>query len=125
MGWLMHAWQESAARRELHALAERLGASAGGYPPGLLATIDQHAAAVRDILAFSGATLGPMDLVGYARGVQDVATESGWHPTAHSAGAGWAADWVNLRLAAVCLLAGIGAVAVVTGGGEIDPLLFG
>lgn len=111
MGWLMTAWQESVARRELHALAERLGMVAGGYPPGLLATIDQHAAAVRDILTLSGSTLGPLDLAGYARGVQDVAGESGWHPTAHSAGAGWArwgTDWVNLRLAAVCLLAGRG-----------------
>lgn len=143
MSWLPNAWYESAARRELSLLAQRLGlttpqvqegprpaasAPAGwtpeGWAPALLATVDQHAAAVRDILLLSNGRLGPVELVGYARGIQDVAAEEGWSPTPHSADAGWAANWVNVRLAAVCLLAAAGTVAVAMSGGEADPSVF-
>ncbi|MFD2395640.1 DUF6401 family natural product biosynthesis protein [Prauserella oleivorans] len=117
---------------ELSALAERLGRAGlaiGSLAPGLLATIDQHAAAVRDILALSGAKVGAVELAGYARGILDAARESGWTPpepggpgdrdvpSAHNL------DWVTLRLAAVCLLATAGTVAMATGG-DVDPLLF-
>ncbi|MBK1788266.1 DUF6401 family natural product biosynthesis protein [Prauserella cavernicola] len=122
MGWLSNAWHESASRRELAALSDRLsrvGLAASGLAPGLLATVDQHAAAIRDILALSGDRVGAIELAGYARGIQDVAEESGWQPPARGAFAG---DWVSLRLLAVCLLATAGTVAVTSG--DIDPLLF-
>ncbi|WP_141711878.1 DUF6401 family natural product biosynthesis protein [Jiangella alba] len=67
------------------------------WTPGRLAEIDQHAAAVRDILVLDGHGLGPIALADYARGVEDVAREGGWRPGAD--------DWVSLRLAGVCLLA--------------------
>ncbi|PXY19065.1 DUF6401 family natural product biosynthesis protein [Prauserella muralis] len=118
MSWLLRAWQESAARRELAALADRLGSaglSLSALAPGLLATVDQHAAAVRDILALSGSHVGPVELAGYARGVQDGSgTSAGWRPEP--------GDWVTLRLAAVCLLAAAGTVVV--NSGDVDPLLF-
>ncbi|WP_106180302.1 DUF6401 family natural product biosynthesis protein [Prauserella shujinwangii] len=115
-GWL-HVWHESAARRELASLADRLsraGVGLGALTPGLLARVDQHAAAVRDILAFSGGRVDVVELAGYARGVQDVAAESGWQ----SAGT----DWFALRLAAVCLLAVAGPVLLP--GTGLDPSLF-
>lgn len=120
------AWLQSSARRELSSLAARLGLTgSAAWAPGLLAAVDQHAAAVRDILTLSGNTVGTVDLAGYARGVEDVALGSGWQATAHPAHAGWATDWVNLRLAAVCMLAGVAGFVVAAGGGDIDPLLFG
>lgn len=85
MGRLGHWWAESAARRELHNLAGLL-AVPGALPAGLLASLDQHAAAVRDILTLSGNPTGVIDLAAYAGGVRDVATESGWQPSAHSPG---------------------------------------
>ncbi|WP_203454335.1 DUF6401 family natural product biosynthesis protein [Jiangella aurantiaca] len=67
------------------------------WAPGLLAEVDQHAAAVRDILILGDHGLGPVELADYARGVEDVARDRGWRPGGH--------DWVTLRLAGVCLLA--------------------
>ncbi|WP_199700855.1 DUF6401 family natural product biosynthesis protein [Jiangella rhizosphaerae] len=67
------------------------------WAPGLLAEVDQHAAAVRDILIHSHHGLGPVELADYARGVEDVARDRGWQPGTN--------DWVSLRLAGVCLLA--------------------
>ncbi|WP_255375944.1 DUF6401 family natural product biosynthesis protein [Saccharomonospora sp. CUA-673] len=86
--------------------------------PGRLATVDQHAAAVRDILTLGGAGgVGTVQLAHYAKGVQDAAHEAGWTPPEPHDAAG---DWVLLRLAAVCLLASA-AVAV---GSDLDPALF-
>lgn len=67
------------------------------WAPGLVAEVDQHAAAVRDILSLGHHGLGSVALADYARGVEDVARERGWRPGRH--------DWVSLRLAGVCLLA--------------------
>ncbi|WP_199433063.1 DUF6401 family natural product biosynthesis protein [Qaidamihabitans albus] len=119
--WL-NVWHESAARRELASLADRLGHAGlrlGSLAPGLLAAVDQHAASVRDILTLSGGRVSAAELAGYARGVQDVAAESGWRLPGH---ASWTPDWVSLRLIAVCLLAV--AAPVVVAGGDADPLLF-
>ncbi|WP_202867750.1 DUF6401 family natural product biosynthesis protein [Kribbella pittospori] len=63
------------------------------------AAIDQHAAAVRDILAMTAGRAGPIQLAAYARGIQDVAADRGWHPDTG------APDWVTLRLLAACDLA--------------------
>ncbi|MPY84086.1 MAG: hypothetical protein GEV00_12370 [Actinophytocola sp.] len=124
MSWLLDAWRESGARRELTALGERLGLAGlpatPGWGPALVAMVDQHAAAVRDILQASTGRAGVVELAGYARGVQDVAHESGRMSTPL-----WQdADWVNLRLAAVCLLAAAGTVttALAGGDGDLSPL---
>ncbi|WP_435157035.1 DUF6401 family natural product biosynthesis protein [Amycolatopsis sacchari] len=102
-------WAELSARRTLDRLGEQLGAGllAAAAVPGLLAAIDQHAAAVRDILTFgvegSTAVAGVVLLAGYANGVLDQAREHGW---AFAAPADWAAaDWLTARLLAVCALA--------------------
>lgn len=114
---LLGVWREAAARRELASLTDHLdqaGLALGALAPGPLAKVDQHAAAVRDILTLSGAgTLGPIELAGYARGVRDAASESPCETDT---------EWVGLRLAAVCLLAAAGTVTLT--GGDFDPLLF-
>lgn len=68
--------------------------------PGLLAAIDQHAAAVRDALSPGAGPLDPGDLAAYARGVVTVA--AGWNWPDVPAQAQW---WLHLRLASVWHLA--------------------
>jgi hypothetical protein len=81
------------------------GLEAAARHPGLLAAIDQHAAAIRDSLLGDLRPLTPVHLAGYAEGVRDAAAEHGWRlpdgPVDWSAGA----DWVLTRLLAVCHLA--------------------
>ncbi|MEJ2851966.1 MULTISPECIES: DUF6401 family natural product biosynthesis protein [unclassified Saccharothrix] len=93
------------ARRFLDRLGGEIGmATAALAPVGVLAAIDQHGAAVRDILAYgTPAAAAAILLAGYARGVLDEATAHGWSlPSIVE----WAhADWTTLRLAAVCELA--------------------
>jgi hypothetical protein len=112
-------WRDFSARRFLDRLSDELGIAAvltpGVLAPGVLAAIDQHGAAVRDILAFgvpaaavAGAVAGAVLLAGYARGVLDEAKAQGWEPSAivDWASPDWAnADWLTLRLVAVCHLA--------------------
>jgi hypothetical protein len=68
--------------------------------PGLLAALDQHAAAVRDALSPGVGLVEAGDLAAYARGV--VSVSSGWDwqtvpaETRH---------WLRLRLASVCHMA--------------------
>lgn len=72
--------------------------------PGLLAMVDQHAAAVRDSLTGDRRPLTAAALAEYARGVRDAAEHHGW--SAPSAPVDWrSADWVLTRLLAVCQLA--------------------
>lgn len=78
--------------------------------PGLAAVVDQHAAAVRDILSIgvdSGAQVArPVLLAGYAQGVLDHVRERGEQLRVPVDAAGWArADWLCVRLLAVCSLA--------------------
>ncbi|WP_309117842.1 DUF6401 family natural product biosynthesis protein [Saccharothrix sp.] len=93
------------ARRFLDRLGAEIGmATAVLAPVGVLAAIDQHAASVRDILAYGApAAAATILLAGYARGVLDEAAAHGWSlPSIVE----WAhADWTTLRLAAVCDLA--------------------
>lgn len=99
------------ADRWLSRLMDQLGVAgltAAAVAPGLLAMVDQHAAAVRDILLLgvegSAVTAGAVLLAGYARGLLD---GHGLDLRAVRAPArdGWgAADWVTLRLLAVCAL---------------------
>ncbi|WP_405095382.1 DUF6401 family natural product biosynthesis protein [Micromonospora sp. NBC_01412] len=80
------------------------GLAAAAARPGLLAEIDQHAAAVRDSLGGDRRPLSPAALAGYAEGVRDAAREHGWQPPTRSTD--WSeADWPLARLLAVCALA--------------------
>jgi hypothetical protein len=102
-------WAEFSARRTLERLHEQLGPGllAAAAVPGLLAAIDQHSAAVRDIVTLgvdgSAAVAGVVLLAGYASGLVDQAKELGWRFTSP---ADWTtADWFTARLLAVCALA--------------------
>lgn len=91
------------------------GLAAAAERPALLATIDQHAAAIRDRLAPTAlgrtgglparpAIRGSL-LAAYAVGVRDAALDLGWQPPAEPVD--WSEpDWVLTRLLAVCALAG-------------------
>ncbi|ONI91255.1 hypothetical protein ALI22I_09285 [Saccharothrix sp. ALI-22-I] len=107
----MSGWRDFSARRFLDRLSDELGIAAvlapGVLAPGVLAAVDQHGAAVRDILAFgvpaAAAVAGVVLLAGYAKGVLDEAAAQGWRLPAI---VDWSnADWLTLRLAAVCHLA--------------------
>ncbi|MGV9414537.1 DUF6401 family natural product biosynthesis protein [Nocardia sp. NPDC003693] len=99
------------ARKTLNRLQRTHGSpvrSAARDFPGLHAVLDQHAAAVRDILdmGVENSSVVPTSvlLAGYARGLLEDLRESG-EPLPDSAGQWQRADWVHLRLAAVCALA--------------------
>lgn len=104
------------ARRWLSRIHDEVGAAglaAAAALPGLAAAVDQHAAAVRDSttigLEGSAAVAGLVLLASYGRGVLDHARSAGWRLVAPGGPEhpGWAnADWVTLRLVAVCALAG-------------------
>src|SRR6476469_3713763 len=104
---------ERSARRLLDRLHEQLGTAgmvAAAAVPGLAAMVDQHTAAVRDILVIgieSGASVaGEVLLAGYARGVQDHVRERGLTLPIPADPAGWReASWYHVRLLAVCALA--------------------
>lgn len=78
--------------------------------PGLLALIDQHAAAVRDSLADAGRAIDEPALASYARSILASARRMGRAVPAPGEAPTRPADWMHtdwhlLRLAAVCLLA--------------------
>lgn len=103
---------ERSAHRLLDRLAEQVGGGlvAAANAPGLAAEVDQHAAAVRDILSF-GVDSGPsvarqVLLAGYAQGVLDHVRERGEQLRVPADEQSWSrADWICVRLAAVCTLA--------------------
>ncbi|MEU6022842.1 DUF6401 family natural product biosynthesis protein [Micromonospora sp. NPDC048871] len=79
------------------------GLAAAHQLPGLLAAVDQHAAAVRDSLHGDQRPLTAPALAGYAEGIEAAATEHGWQPPTDPVD--WSeADWVLVRLLAVCAL---------------------
>jgi Family of unknown function (DUF6401) len=104
-------WAESSSRRmlaQLHEQIGRPGIAAGATVPVLNAAIDQHAAAVRDILAVGvdGSAARVVLLAGYARGLLDQARDQGWRLRLPDGPAAWAgADWFTTRLLAICDLA--------------------
>jgi hypothetical protein len=112
MASLAAHWVEFKARRALSALHDQVGATgllAAAAAPGIGAGIDQHAAAVRDIVAAGieepADVAGVVLLAGYARGLLDQAEEMGWQLTV-PANTAWAtADWLTCRLIGVCALA--------------------
>ncbi|MEU8300167.1 DUF6401 family natural product biosynthesis protein [Micromonospora sp. NPDC048909] len=95
------------ARSTLAALTVAVGAAglaAAAERPGLLALVDQHAAAVRDSLDSDRLPLTVAALAGYAEGVRAAALEHGWQPPAGPVD--WSdPDWLLTRLLAVCALA--------------------
>lgn len=104
---------ERTARRVLDKLNTQLGTAgllAAAAVPGLAAVVDQHTAAIRDILTVgveSGAAVaGVVLLAGYAQGVQDHVRERGMTLAVPADTAGWReASWYHVRLLAVCALA--------------------
>jgi hypothetical protein len=81
------------------------GLAAALANPGLMAEVDQHAAAVRESLAASGLVIGAAPLAGYASSVASAAARMGHH-LPDPATANWSrAGWFQLRLMAVCALA--------------------
>jgi hypothetical protein len=76
--------------------------------PGLAAALDQHAAAVRDIVAQAGRTDATLTervlLAGYARSLLDRFDVSVRQVRRHATGRWTRADWLALRLLAVCAL---------------------
>lgn len=104
---------ERSARRALDRLNEQLGAvglMAVASAPALAAVVDQHAAAIRDILTLGVESDVPVEgtvlLAGYAQGVQDHVRERGWQLTIPKDTASWlTASWYHVRLLAVCALA--------------------
>ncbi|WP_213456097.1 DUF6401 family natural product biosynthesis protein [Rhizomonospora bruguierae] len=88
------------ARAELAALAAAIGSPS----PGLRAAVDQEAATLRDSYRSDRGPLTPAVLAGYAQGLREAANERGWRPPAGPVD-GTRADWVTVRLLAVCALA--------------------
>jgi hypothetical protein len=84
------------------------GLTAADGLPGLLAAVDQHAAAIRDAVGDGQRALGPVSLAGYAEGLIRAATRAGWQlPTGSTVD--WPyADWRVLRLLAICAMAAEG-----------------
>ncbi|MFD3746469.1 DUF6401 family natural product biosynthesis protein [Nocardia sp. NPDC058633] len=103
---------ELSAQRQLHQLNVEFGAPAAAVAaavPALSALLDQHAAAVRDILAVGvdDSARVPLTilLAGYARGLVDHFAERADGFCAGAPGNWHEADWLQLRLAAVCAYA--------------------
>ena len=86
------------------------GLAAALADAGLLAQIDQHAAAVRDALHHAGRRIDADGLAAYAKSIAAAAERMG-RPVpqpghAYVSGSAWlAAEWHLMRLVAVCLIA--------------------
>ncbi|BCJ56359.1 hypothetical protein Asp14428_78340 [Actinoplanes sp. NBRC 14428] len=95
---------EMMARVGVDGLAAALGDA------GLLAQVDQHAAAVRDALHHAGREVDAEGLAAYAKSVAAAAQRMG-RPLpqpghAYLSGSAWlAAEWHLMRLVAVCMIA--------------------
>jgi hypothetical protein len=95
---------EMMARVGVDGLAAALGDA------GLLAQVDQHAAAVRDALRQAGRAVDAEGLAAYAKSIAAAAARMG-RPVprpgeAYVSGPAWlAAEWHLMRLVAVCMIA--------------------
>lgn len=103
---------ELSAQRQLQQLNTEFGAPAAAVAamvPGLSAQLDQHAAAVRDILELGVEDSARVPLIillaGYVRGLLDHFAERADGFFAGAPDSWHAADWLQLRLAAVCAYA--------------------
>ncbi len=102
----MANWRENSAWRWISDLSDRIGMAGWttlALTPALAAEVDQHAAAVRDILLLgveaSGTVAAIVLLASYGRGLLDSTLEAGdpWR--------GEFTSWLGVRLMAVCQLA--------------------
>ncbi|MEV4707998.1 DUF6401 family natural product biosynthesis protein [Actinoplanes sp. NPDC049316] len=86
------------------------GLAAALADAGLLAQVDQHAAAVRDALQQAGREIDADGLAAYAKSIAAAAERMG-RPVpqpghAYVSGSAWlAAEWHLMRLVAVCMIA--------------------
>ncbi|GLY47408.1 DUF6401 family natural product biosynthesis protein [Lentzea sp. NBRC 102530] len=101
-------------------MSARIGVAGWAAPaltPALAAEVDQHAAAVRDILLIgvegAGAVGAVVLLASYGRGLLDHVLDADWTPT----------SWVGLRLRAICELAHLHDVKPLTGDVPVLPKL--
>lgn len=102
---------EVSARKTLKRLHKTHGVTAlaaSHESPAVCAALDQHAAAVRDILELgvensaNSATV-PVLLAGYVRGLVEHSSRAAISAPRDTAG--WMhAEWIQLRLAGVCML---------------------
>ncbi|NIL40775.1 hypothetical protein HCB17_06035 [Salinispora arenicola] len=96
-----------AARSTLSTLSATVGTdgmAAASARPGLLALVDQHAAAVRESLGGDRRPLTVAALAGYTEGIRAAAREHDWQQPTETID--WAApDWLLTRLLAVSALA--------------------
>lgn len=104
-------WREKNARQWISELSDRIGMAgwaALAITPALAAEVDQHGAAVRDILLLGvegAGTVGAVVLLAsYGRGLLDHAVDADWTPT----------SWLGVRLMAVCQLAHLHDVTPLT-----------
>ncbi len=98
----------ASARATLAALGHNLGRpglAAAAELPGLLAAVDQHAAALRDRLGDGHRRPTLIGLAGYTQGLFDAATELGWRPPPNHAIDWTRPHWLLLRLLAAYHLA--------------------
>src|SRR2546427_8578972 len=98
----------AAARATLADLTARIGTAglaAAATRPGLAAAVDQHAAALWDLLSEGEPAPSPIGLAGYADGLRDMASGLGWHLPQPSHVDWDAAPWLLVRLVAVCQVA--------------------
>jgi len=96
-------WSSANAVRVLWEQVGAAGVAAAACLPGLSATLDQHAAAVRDALSAGAGLIGVAALGGYARGLLETAGQQGWRLPERVDWAG--ADWLVVRLVAVADMA--------------------
>jgi hypothetical protein len=109
---VVQALAEWRAQRWLARLMDQVGTpglAAAVTMPGVAAVVDQHAAAVRDILLLgvegSAVTAGVVLLAAYARGLLDQVGTDLAGVAVDGAGRWPQADWLTLRLLGVCELA--------------------
>jgi hypothetical protein len=102
---------EHHAQRFIARLMDQVGGpglAAAASVPALLAAVDQHAAGVRDILLLgvegSAAAAGAVLLAGYAKGLLDEAGTDGGRLRAAVEECWHRADWLTVRVLAVCAL---------------------
>src|SRR4051794_13520955 len=98
MGVLVRSWAMSdASLRQMIVDVGAAGVARMRDDPRLAAAVDQHAAAVRDIIAASGQEPTREAFTDYLHGFADAALERGWWPDGDL-------DWETVRLIAVCFL---------------------
>lgn len=86
--------------RRLAAQVARAGQTAMTRRPGLVAAVDQHMAAIRDVLITDERGLHHGAVLDYLRGFLDGTRERGWYPAV-----GVFDEWEDVRLLACCRMA--------------------